>query len=138
MDIEVDEGTGDDQYLYLLSERLPKLVDQVRPDLIFYQVRARQGDRRRGMFGFGLGSTARVGRNKEAWAKTAKNTRNSHEHKSRNMGVICLRLTVAAFGFMLRVLHKISFVCLILVIFVFLLRLSLVFVLHVPIKLAAA
>ena len=38
VDIEVDEGTGDDEYLSLLSERLPVLVDQVRPDLIFYQV----------------------------------------------------------------------------------------------------
>eukprot|EP00904_Undaria_pinnatifida_P012001 jgi/Undpi1/7931/HiC_scaffold_24.g10403.m1 len=37
VDIEVDEGTGDDQYLHLLSESLPKLVNQVRPDLIFYQ-----------------------------------------------------------------------------------------------------
>lgn len=38
VDIEVDEGTADDDYLSLLSERLPTLVDQVRPDLIFYQV----------------------------------------------------------------------------------------------------
>ena len=50
MDIEVDEGTGDDQYLRLLSERLPKLVDQIRPDLIFYQVRSGQGGRRKGVF----------------------------------------------------------------------------------------
>lgn len=49
VDIEVDEGTGDDQYLHLLSESLPKLVNQVRPDLIFYQVRAEQGRKRRGI-----------------------------------------------------------------------------------------
>lgn len=38
MDIEVKEGTGDDEYLAVLSAHLPSLVDQVRPDLIFYQV----------------------------------------------------------------------------------------------------
>ena len=39
VDVEVDEGAGDEEYLGLLEERLPTLVDQVRPDLIFYQVR---------------------------------------------------------------------------------------------------
>lgn len=39
LDVEVEDGAGDEQYLALLSERLPALVDQVRPDLIFYQVR---------------------------------------------------------------------------------------------------
>lgn len=38
LDVEVEEGAGDDEYLALLSARLPSLVDQVRPDLIFYQV----------------------------------------------------------------------------------------------------
>ncbi|CAM9476896.1 unnamed protein product [Scytosiphon promiscuus] len=37
LDLEVEDGTGDDEYLARLSERLPTLVDQVRPDLIFYQ-----------------------------------------------------------------------------------------------------
>ncbi|CAM9811934.1 unnamed protein product [Ectocarpus sp. 8 AP-2014] len=37
VDVEVEEGAGDESYLSLLSERLPSLVDQVRPDLIFYQ-----------------------------------------------------------------------------------------------------
>ncbi|CAN0026149.1 unnamed protein product, partial [Ectocarpus fasciculatus] len=37
VDVEVEEGAGDEEYLRLLSERLPSLVDQVRPDLIFYQ-----------------------------------------------------------------------------------------------------
>lgn len=37
--MEVDEGASDDEYLGLLHERLPLLVDEVDPDLIFYQVR---------------------------------------------------------------------------------------------------
>ncbi|CAM9445002.1 unnamed protein product [Pylaiella littoralis] len=37
VDIEVEEGTGDEEYLALLSARLSRLVDEVRPDLIFYQ-----------------------------------------------------------------------------------------------------
>ncbi|CAN0440667.1 unnamed protein product, partial [Ectocarpus sp. 8 AP-2014] len=37
VDVEVEEGAGDEEYLSLLSECLPSLVDQVRPDLIFYQ-----------------------------------------------------------------------------------------------------
>eukprot|EP00752_Nemacystus_decipiens_P011629 g10324.t1 len=37
LDVEVDEGVGDEEYLRLLEERIPTLVDQVRPDLIFYQ-----------------------------------------------------------------------------------------------------
>ncbi|CAB1109296.1 unnamed protein product [Ectocarpus sp. CCAP 1310/34] len=40
VDIEVEEGAGDAEYLSLLSEHLPSLVDQVRPDLIFYQIRS--------------------------------------------------------------------------------------------------
>lgn len=34
----MEEGTGDEEYLALLSTRLSRLVDEVRPDLIFYQV----------------------------------------------------------------------------------------------------
>ncbi|CAM9426428.1 unnamed protein product, partial [Hapterophycus canaliculatus] len=37
VDLEVEDGTEDEEYLGRLSERLPTLVDQVRPDLIFYQ-----------------------------------------------------------------------------------------------------
>lgn len=99
MDIEVDEGTGDDQYLRLLSERLPKLVDQVRPDLIFYQVRAGQGGGRRRVFLFGLRCTARVGHHNEARAKRAENTREIAGAHSRNMDVIFLRQPAVAFGY---------------------------------------
>lgn len=45
VDIEVEEGTGDEEYLDLLSDRLPYVIDQVRPDLIFYQVRGCPGER---------------------------------------------------------------------------------------------
>lgn len=42
VDVEVEEGAGDEEYISLLSERLPSLVDQVQPDLIFYQVPRRR------------------------------------------------------------------------------------------------
>lgn len=43
LDVEVEDGAGDREYLDHLSEHIPTLVDQARPDLIFYQVRRRTG-----------------------------------------------------------------------------------------------
>lgn len=37
LDIELEDGTDDTTYLKILSETLPKLIDQVQPDFIFYQ-----------------------------------------------------------------------------------------------------
>lgn len=44
LDIEVEENAGDEQYMSILSEHIPRLIEQIQPDLIFYQVmcRARQ------------------------------------------------------------------------------------------------
>ncbi|NNC82045.1 MAG: histone deacetylase [Flavobacteriales bacterium] len=36
LDIGVPDGTGDATYLEILSEQLPRLIDTVTPDLIFY------------------------------------------------------------------------------------------------------
>lgn len=36
LDIGLDEGTGDDEYLAALTPRLSELLDQWRPDLVFY------------------------------------------------------------------------------------------------------
>ena len=38
LDVEVADGAGDEEYLDLLRKHLPRLVDRVCPDLIFYQV----------------------------------------------------------------------------------------------------
>ncbi|WP_367106256.1 histone deacetylase [uncultured Psychrobacter sp.] len=37
LDIELDNDTGDEEYLRILKETLPLLISQVRPDMIFYQ-----------------------------------------------------------------------------------------------------
>lgn len=37
LDIELDDHTGDDAYLSLLGELLPKLINQQKPDFIFFQ-----------------------------------------------------------------------------------------------------
>ncbi len=36
LDIPLEKGTGDQAYLKLLRETLPKLIEQLRPDFIFY------------------------------------------------------------------------------------------------------
>ena len=36
LDIELDDGTGDDEYLRLLSDALPKVLSRARPDLVVY------------------------------------------------------------------------------------------------------
>lgn len=36
LDIELDDNTGDDEYLSVLHQNLPKLIDQTKPDFIFY------------------------------------------------------------------------------------------------------
>lgn len=41
LDIEVEEDAGDEHYMSILSEHIPRLVKQVQPDLIFYQVMCR-------------------------------------------------------------------------------------------------
>ena len=37
LDIELDNDTGDEEYLRILRETLPRLISQVNPDMIFYQ-----------------------------------------------------------------------------------------------------
>ncbi len=37
LDIELDNDTGDEEYLRILKETLPRLISQVNPDMIFYQ-----------------------------------------------------------------------------------------------------
>jgi len=37
LDVEVAPGTGDEGYLALLSQHLPRLLQQQRPDLVFFQ-----------------------------------------------------------------------------------------------------
>jgi acetoin utilization deacetylase AcuC-like enzyme len=37
LDIELEDGTSDDQYLSILIDQLPKLIDKHKPDLLFYQ-----------------------------------------------------------------------------------------------------
>lgn len=37
LDIELPDGTGDREYLKSLKENLPKLIDSVQPEIIFYQ-----------------------------------------------------------------------------------------------------
>lgn len=37
LDIELDDGTGDQEYLQILEKTLPRLVAEVAPDMIFYQ-----------------------------------------------------------------------------------------------------
>jgi acetoin utilization deacetylase AcuC-like enzyme len=36
LDVELYDGMGDREYLRLLHEHLPRLIDQVQPDFIFY------------------------------------------------------------------------------------------------------
>ena len=36
MDIELLDGTGDQQYLNILYEKLDMLFDEVKPDFVFY------------------------------------------------------------------------------------------------------
>ena len=36
MDIPLPDGTGDEEYLKILRETLPKLISQQQPDFIFY------------------------------------------------------------------------------------------------------
>ncbi|NND62457.1 MAG: histone deacetylase [Flavobacteriaceae bacterium] len=36
LDIALKDGTGDDEYLNILKETLPKLISEVKPDFIFY------------------------------------------------------------------------------------------------------
>lgn len=35
-DVELENGTGDKEYLQILQKELPKLIDQEKPDFIFY------------------------------------------------------------------------------------------------------
>ncbi len=37
LDIELDNETGDEEYLAVLRDTLPRLIDEVAPDMIFYQ-----------------------------------------------------------------------------------------------------
>jgi acetoin utilization deacetylase AcuC-like enzyme len=37
LDIEVNDGCGDDEYLDILSDSLPQVIGSVKPDLVFYQ-----------------------------------------------------------------------------------------------------
>ena len=37
LDVPLADGTNDDTYLQILSETLPKLVDEIKPDFCFYQ-----------------------------------------------------------------------------------------------------
>lgn len=37
LDIELEDGTSDDQYLSILFDQLPKLIDKHKPDILFYQ-----------------------------------------------------------------------------------------------------
>lgn len=37
LDIELESGTGDDEYLKILKKTLPRLIAEVGPDFIFYQ-----------------------------------------------------------------------------------------------------
>ena len=36
MDIALEKGTDDDTFLNILKETLPKLIDDIQPDFIFY------------------------------------------------------------------------------------------------------
>jgi len=36
LDLELEDHTGDDEYLELLAEALPRVLDQSKPDLVFY------------------------------------------------------------------------------------------------------
>ena len=47
LDVELADGTGDDAYLALLADYLPQIVEQSRPDLVFYLAGAdpHEGDR---------------------------------------------------------------------------------------------
>lgn len=47
LDVELADGTGDDTYLALLAEKLPQIVEQSLPDLVFYLAGAdpHEGDR---------------------------------------------------------------------------------------------
>lgn len=36
LDIALPDGTGDEAYLRILEDQLPRLIDEVQPDLIFY------------------------------------------------------------------------------------------------------
>ena len=37
LDIELENDTGDEEYLEILAETLPRLIKDVAPDIIFYQ-----------------------------------------------------------------------------------------------------
>lgn len=37
LDIELEDGTSDEQYLSILSEQLPKLIEYQKPEIIFFQ-----------------------------------------------------------------------------------------------------
>ncbi|GAA0473641.1 histone deacetylase [Parasphingorhabdus litoris] len=37
LDIGLDDGAGDEQYMRILSDHLPAILDDFRPDLLFYQ-----------------------------------------------------------------------------------------------------
>lgn len=37
LDIELDDGTGDEVYLTMLGETLPKIIREFDPDMLFYQ-----------------------------------------------------------------------------------------------------
>mgnify|MGYP002655785127 FL=1 len=37
LDIELDDGTGDEAYLMMLGETLPKIIREFDPDMLFYQ-----------------------------------------------------------------------------------------------------
>ncbi|MFZ0491249.1 MAG: histone deacetylase, partial [Salegentibacter sp.] len=36
LDLEIPDGTGDEEYLQILKKTLPELIQQVKPDFIFY------------------------------------------------------------------------------------------------------
>ncbi len=47
LDVDLEDGVGDDDYIAMLRAHLPGLVDRVRPDLVFYNagVDPHEGDR---------------------------------------------------------------------------------------------
>lgn len=47
LDVELEDGAGDDEYLALLAEAMPRVLSQARPDLVFYLAGAdpHEGDR---------------------------------------------------------------------------------------------
>jgi acetoin utilization deacetylase AcuC-like enzyme len=36
LDVELEDGTTGDEYLFLLADHLPKLLERIKPDIVFY------------------------------------------------------------------------------------------------------